>query len=285
MATSSRITSTDMQNPLFLHPSDTPLSLSVSKLQGAGDYRAWRRSFEIQLSAKRKKGFVDGTITRSLTDAAEASQWDTCNNMVISWIHNNISDAIKTSVLFINTAHDIWTQLEKRFLLTNGSRKYKLCRDLFNLKQNGLSISDYFTNLSCLWEELESMTLLPSITAPNAEVVALLKAIDTMKAESRLFQFLNGLDDMYGPQRSQLLMICPLPSVEMACAVIQQEESQKSVFNQSAAVDTDISAMFSKGNTDRPVSCTACGGRNHVTDKCWTVVGFPKWHSRYKGPR
>lgn len=133
-----------------MHPSDGPQSIIVTKLQGAGDYRAWRRTFEIQLSAKRKLGLVNGTMTRSTTDDVEATQWDTCNNLVISWIHNNISDAIKTSVLFINTACDIWKQLEKRFLLTNGSRKYKLSRDLFNLRQNGMKISDYFTSLSSL---------------------------------------------------------------------------------------------------------------------------------------
>lgn len=194
MAT-NRLSFTDLQNPLFMHPSDGPLSISVPKLQGASDYRAWRRSFEIQLLAKRKLGFVDGSVTRSTTDGVEASQWDTCNNMVISWIHNNISENIKSSVLFINTACDIWKQLEKRFSLTNGSRKYKLNKDLFSLKQNGMKVSDYFTSLSSLWEEIDSMNMLPTISNVTPEVTKLLTAIDVIKEEAKLFQFLNGLDD------------------------------------------------------------------------------------------
>ncbi|XP_017228728.1 uncharacterized protein LOC108204001 [Daucus carota subsp. sativus] len=203
MAT-GKLSFTDLQNPLFLHPSNTPLSISVPKLQGAGDYRSWKRSFEIQLSAKRKLGFVEGTVIRSTIDAVEAGQWDTCNNMVISWLHNNISENIKSSVLFINTASDIRKQLEKRFSLTNGSQKYKLNRDLFNLKQNVSKVSDYFTNMSSLWEEIDSMNALPVITEVTTEIEKLMKALDQIKEESRLFRFLNGLDETYGAQRSQL---------------------------------------------------------------------------------
>lgn len=279
----SKVSITDLQNPLFTHPSDGPLSISVTKLQGAADYRTWRRTFEIQISAKRKQGFLDGSITRSTTEATEASQWDTCNNLVISWIHNNISDSIKPSVLFINNASDIWKQLEKRFSLSNGSRKYKLNRDLFNLKQNGAKVSEYFTKLSTLWEEIESMNTLPMVTSQSDEITNLMKAIETMKEEARLFQFLNDLDEIYGAQRSQLLMISPLPSVEMACAAIQQEESQKEVLTQNGVVDGDILAMYIKRSKDKVFMCTACGRKGHSNERCWEVTGmYPKWHSKYK---
>lgn len=279
-AFSSRFSFVDLQNPLFLHPSDGPTSIPVSKLQGAADYRSWRRSMEIQLSSKRKLGFVLGTTIRSTTDATDSIQWDTCNIMVISWIHNNVSDNIKQSIMYLDSASMIWTQLEKRFLQTNGSRKYKLSKDLYSMKQDGTTISKYYTAMSGLWEEIESMNCLPVVTNMTAEITALLNAIGVQREELKLFQFLNGLDEHYSSQRSQLLMMCPLPSVESACAVIQQEESQRDLLKISSP---DMSALYSKVNTgDRGFICNVCGKKGHSADKCWKVVGLPKWHSKYK---
>lgn len=44
---------------------------------------------------------------------------------------------------------------------------------------------------------------------------------------------MNGLGEHFGPQCSQLLMLNPLASVETACAVIQQEESQRNILQVS----------------------------------------------------
>lgn len=283
MAITSKFSFADMQNPLFLHPSDGPLSIGVTKLQGASDYRTWRRSMEIQLASKRELGFVEGTEIKSATDATEALQWETCNNMVISWLHNNVCDSIKQSVLFVNSASEIWKVLEKRFQLSNGSRKYKLSKDLYSLKQNGKPLVEYYTTLSALWEELKAMNEIPKVTTTTTEITALLKSIQVQKDESKLFQFLNGLDEVFGPHRSQLLMSSPLPSVEMACAAIQQEESQRDVLHNLKNSDEDISAMFSRGNLntlEKSIVCTACKRKGHMADACWTVIGYSKWHYR-----
>lgn len=61
-------------------------------------------------------------------------------------------------------------------MLTNGSRKYKLTRDLFAVKQNGMSVAAYYTALSSIWEELESMNILPIVKSNTVEVTALLKS-------------------------------------------------------------------------------------------------------------
>ncbi|GJY18648.1 cysteamine dioxygenase [Tanacetum coccineum] len=202
-----------------------------------------RRSMEIGLSTKRKLGFVKGTIPKPAVlhvtsknyvaraiNAVNIEMWATCNNLVIM---SSICVSIAKSVMFISTVSEIWSQLETRFSISNGSRKYKLSKDVFRISQQGVSVSEYYTKMN---------------------------AIEKQKEEQMLFQFLNGLDDCYRSQRSQLLLINPLPSVENACAVIQQEESQKDVFNFGLPM----------------IESTALLNKSMGKDKC-LIYGF-KWH-------
>lgn len=191
----NRITCQEMMTHLFLHPSDNATSIQVDKLQGSSDYRNWIRSMEINLSYKRKHGFVTGTISIPTDDESKAEMWETCNNMIIAWITSNVSPTIKRSVMYMSSARDIWLNLEKRFSLTNGSRKYKLSRDLYELKQHNESISKYYTSMKVVWEEIDSLNMLPVVSNPAEDVVKLLEAIDLQREESRLFQFLNGLSE------------------------------------------------------------------------------------------
>lgn len=97
-----------------------------------------------------------------------------------------------------------------------------------------------------------------------------------------MFQFLNGLNDVYSPQRSQLLLVTPLPSVESASATLQQEEAQRDILL-GHKTDTEMVALYGKGPSPKIYQCTVCGGKGHTNDRCWSVVGYPKWHVNYPG--
>lgn len=147
-----------------------------------------------------------------------------------------------------------------------------------------MSITDYYTSLKTIWEELDAMNVLPTVIDPIAEVVKLLSDIEVQKDESKLFQFLNGLNDVYSPQRSQLLLTTPLPTVEAATAIIQQEESQRDILAANKDIDHEELVMYSKVQPPKIYTCSVCGAKGHTTDRCWTVIGYPKWHLKYKGP-
>ncbi|KAL8158181.1 hypothetical protein AgCh_002752 [Apium graveolens] len=109
--------------------------------------------------------------------------------------------------------------------------------------------------MSAFWKEIEAMHTLPTVTTITDDGIALLKAIEYLKEETRLFQFLN---------------------------VIQQEESQKDVLTSAATPDLEMAVMSSKCATDKGVyRCSNCGGRGRSNDKCWNIIEYPPWHHKY----
>ncbi|KAL2898914.1 Retrovirus-related Pol polyprotein from transposon TNT 1-94 [Bienertia sinuspersici] len=262
-----RETKIDINNPLYLHPSEGSNSINVEKLEGISNYRSWKRSLEICLASKRKLGFVTGLVKKDSKDAVKAEAWETCNNMEISWILASVSDPIWKSIMYVHNAADMWKQLKQRFTVTNGARKYRLNKALYETKQNGRMIADYYTELKSLWEEIENLRDLPPITQLNPEITEHLNVRRKDEEEQRLFQFLNGLDDDYGSQRSHILMMTSLPTVESACSIIQQEENQREVLKQ-VKEESEGFAMYGKKQD-------VCGKRGHEAETCWFVKGFP----------
>ena len=87
----------------------------------------------IALFVKNKLGFIDGTIPHlDSTDMSLVGSWIHNNNIVISWILNSVSKEISASILFSNSAREIWIDLQDRFRQSNGPRIFQLCRDLLN---------------------------------------------------------------------------------------------------------------------------------------------------------
>ncbi|KAL2895800.1 Retrovirus-related Pol polyprotein from transposon TNT 1-94 [Bienertia sinuspersici] len=228
----------DIQNPLYLHPSDSVNSVTLDKLVGPSNYREWKRAMEITLAAKRKLGFVTGVIKKDETDESKAEQWDTCNNMVIAWIMMNVDDSIKRSIMFLNTAQAIWKDLEIRFSRTDGNWKFQVNRAVYCNWQNRRSINEYYSSMKALWEEIDGLTILPPITKMDPEIQAFAAA---------------------------------------------QEEGQRETLG-TGKDEGETSAMYSKssGAKGEEGGCSVCGGKTHTAEKCWRVIGYPKWHAKSK---
>lgn len=184
---------------------------------------------ELALVSKRKYGFVTGGEKKDESDKVKAEAWDICHNVVLSWLVNGVSEQIKKSIMFVTSAEDIWKQLQMRFSVANGPRRYKLNKQIYEMKQNGRKISEYYTEMRSIWEELDSLRDYQAIQKLTPDVSAHLNARKKDEEEQKLFQLLSGLDDAYSAQRSHILMMDPLPSIVSACGILQQEESQREI--------------------------------------------------------
>ncbi|MCI44718.1 hypothetical protein A2U01_0065957, partial [Trifolium medium] len=66
------------------------------------------------LRAKNKLGFVDGSLT-SPKKKEDIPKWQRCKDLVASLILNSVSTEIRPSILYAETAAQIWSDLKDRF--------------------------------------------------------------------------------------------------------------------------------------------------------------------------
>ncbi len=203
-------------NPYYLHHGDSPGSVLVSLPLDGDNYHTWSRSMIMALTAKNKLGFVDGSITKPAPTASTYLPWIRCNTMVLSWIINSVSKDIAASVIYLNTAKEIWFDLKERFSQKNGPRIYQIQKSISTLSQENLSVSAYYTKLKALWEELNNYRPISACSCG-----AQTSALEYFQQES-IFQFLMGLNDSYAHIRGQILLIDPMPPMNKVFSLLLQ---------------------------------------------------------------
>ncbi|XP_015170076.1 uncharacterized protein [Solanum tuberosum] len=214
----------DHNHPYHLHASDAPgMTIVNNPFDGKG-YQGWKRCVLIALSAKNKLGFITGAQPIPADDSPDLQAWNRCNDMVTSWILNSLSKEIVDNVIYSRTVRELWMSLEHRFGQSNG----------------------YFTKLKRLWDELDSLN-----TNVKCNCVCICEGKQKLQKsleDERLMQFLMGLNDTYSQARGNILMINPLPDINLALFfVFLQDENQRESYVNST-VNPDSSA-FMVGNS------------------------------------
>ncbi|XP_071694566.1 uncharacterized protein [Rutidosis leptorrhynchoides] len=178
-------------HPLFLHQNDHPgLILISKKLTGSDNYSSWKRSMMIALNAKNKLKIVTGEFTEPAINSESWALWERTNDMIISWILNTITDQISNSLNFVNTACELWKELNEHYSQLDGHRIYQLSNEIVQLKQQQSSIETYYHKLKGYWDEIDAIEAphmcTCTCTCENGKQIV---ERDQMK---RLMQFLMG---------------------------------------------------------------------------------------------
>ncbi|XP_016462856.2 uncharacterized protein LOC107785942 [Nicotiana tabacum] len=147
--------------------------------------------------------------------------------MVISWLLNSLSKAIAESVLYTKTAKKIWDELEERFGQSSGPQLYHIQKEISESTQGNLDIAGYYAKLKRMWDELDSLDICQHCTC-DSSCGGKLKNYKSQQ-DSRLIQFLMGLNDTYAAPRSNLLLLSPLPSLNHTYSLLIRDEKQREV--------------------------------------------------------
>ncbi|XP_048436140.1 uncharacterized protein LOC103937069 [Pyrus x bretschneideri] len=217
------------------------------------------------------------------TKPTESALWQRCNDMILMWILNTLSDDLATSVVYITTTKDVWDDIRERFSQQNVSRLFEIQHDLAHLTQSQQPINVYFTKLKGLWDKMDSyQTLKPcscgAVQSNNEQV-----------ERTKVLQILIGLDDSYSAIRGQILLIQPLSSIRSIYSMLTQKEKQRGMAVGPSLVEpASMAVQTTRGNSSnngkgklfkrKPLHCSYCDKDHHVIEMCWKLYGYPPGH-------
>ncbi|KAG7599411.1 Reverse transcriptase RNA-dependent DNA polymerase [Arabidopsis suecica] len=278
-STSSALSSTSVDtkrktiSPYDLSSSDNPGIIISRPLLRGPKYEAWATNMRLALTARKKFGFADGSILKPGEDSENFEDWVANNALVVSWMKLTIEENISDSISHLDDPHELWTHIQKRYGVKNGQRVQRLKTELATCRQRGTSLDEYYGKLSSLWKSLSDYQQAKTMEDVRKE-----------REEDKLHQLLMGLDEsIYGTVKSSLLSRVPLPSLEEAYNVLQQEDESK-LASRFHAERTD-GVSFAVQSQSRQVSyedhrthtCKLCGKIGHFDENCFKKIGYPPW--------
>ena len=272
-------------SPYYLAPSDNPGALITSVLLTHENYSEWSTELWNSLQAKRKTGFIDGTIVKPETEP-DLSRWLASNSMIVGWIRTSIYSKVRSTVTHVPEAKKLWETLRFRFSVKNGTRLHQLQDEITHCKQDGKSVLEYYGRLTKLWEELQNMKTARSCTCDAAA------DIEKERDDAKVHKFLFGIDDSrFASIRSRITDEEPLPDLNIVYSRVVREE-QNMVSSRSKEQRTDALGFSVKTeplketttvevmpprSRDPARTCTHCGRTEHDITECFLVHGYPEW--------
>ncbi|CAJ2632157.1 unnamed protein product [Trifolium pratense] len=300
---------TNPSNPYYLHPNENPSLILVTPLLDSKNYSSWSRAMKVALISKNKLRFVDGTFPCPSPTHALYEQWIRCNNMVLSWLQRAISESISKSILWIDKASSVWTNLELRFSQGDIFRIADIQDDLTRFQQGTLDISNYYTQLTAMWEEIDNFRPTKNCTCAIPCTCGAASDFQKYKEQDKVIKFLKGLNEQYSHVRSQIMLIEPLPILSKTFSLVLVQERQlnlptpydPSTEKQSLAMQVQSSSFNGGGrgksqfpnkgrgragfnggrgrgglgDGDDTRVCTHCGKNNHIVQNCFVKYGYP----------
>ena len=149
--------------------------------------------------------------------------WVRANARVKGWLTTAMEKEIRTNVRYANTSSEIWKDLGERFEKEGAPRAYELKQLLNVMQKGGMSISNYYTKLRSIWDEIQIVLPTPRCVCDGCEC-AIGKQLNEVKEKERTYEFLMGLDDEFSVIRTQVLAMKPTPSLATTYHLVAEDE-------------------------------------------------------------
>ncbi|XP_023757972.2 uncharacterized protein LOC111906436 [Lactuca sativa] len=278
--------------------------MQVNDMLNDNNYNEWKHEMTNFLLAKNKIGLIDGTIKKPEKESPTHMAWVRADAMVKGWLTTAMEKEIRTSVRYANTSSEIWKDLGERFEKEGAPRAYELKQLLNATRQGGMSVSNYYTKLRSLWDEIQVVLPLPQCVCDGCEC-AIGKQLNEVKEKERTYEFLMGLDDEFSVIRTQVLAMKPTPSLAATYHLVAEDEQQRAItggtkrpgseastfqanygetkvqrqsqWKQNTQAINKAAPKPTKTENEKKEKCSFCQREGHVKEGCFKLIGYPEW--------
>ena len=151
------------------------------------------------LLTKNKLGFIDGTLTFSsplISTPSSVQASIRCDIMVGTWLTNSVYSKLQASIIYEDIALEIWNDFKNHFAQTNGPRVFNLQKEISELHQGEMSITDFFTQLKVFWDQLQNLSPFPSCTCGKC-ICNINKRLHDLQGQEFAMKFLIGVNESF----------------------------------------------------------------------------------------
>lgn len=99
------------------------------------------------LRAKRKSGFLNGSMAKPAEESLDLESWLSVNSMILEWIRTSNKPRVHSTMMFITEACKLWENLKNRLSVGNKVRVHQLVTKLATSRQGGQAVIDYYGHL------------------------------------------------------------------------------------------------------------------------------------------
>ena len=277
---SSKEDSTGMAEPGSKAAGSVAESLSqliITHRLNGNNYLQWSRNLLMFVRGRKKEKYLtwDPKPPESADPLYET--WCAENNTVMTWLIHSMNPEISENYLLASSAREIWESAKRTYSVKdNTAAILQVKRALRNLSQRELSVTQYYSSLVRLWQQIDLYDV-HSWTC-HTDALYFKQVIE----KDRCYDFLLGLNDTFEDIRGRVMGIKPLPTLEDAFNIIRNEESRKALMqNLITAPVMESSAMVVHNNAGAEtkgkkfLKCDHCNKTGHTRDHCWKLHGRP----------
>lgn len=190
----------------------------------------------------------------------------------------SVSPQLTQMVHYKELASEEWNILKRRFARVDRVRVADLQHELYQLKPDSLSVTEFFAELSNIWEELETQHPIQDCTCLVKCTCESMRNARSQHKEDYIMQFLKGLNENFNMVKSQILLMKDLPTIDEVLSMVLEHERQNGLIPTEEESQPLVNSVDGKRRGKRNQSnkqCTFCGKDGHAVEVCYRKHEYP----------